>query len=119
MALAFLIALQAAAAPGAASAEGAPAAVAFDLAELTRRQQAEAAAAGCSRRSAGEIVVCGRRPGAGDYDMEKWEKIFREEPLVAETDLGGGVTGRAYVEQVDFGQGMVSKRAMVGIRLPF
>ncbi|HEX8584281.1 MAG TPA: hypothetical protein VF680_07720 [Allosphingosinicella sp.] len=117
MALAFLIALQAAAAvPPAAAAEAA--AVDFDLAELTRRQQAEAEA-GCGTRAAGEIVVCGRRPGAGDYDMEKWERIFREGPLVAETDLGGGATGRAYTEQVDLGGGMVSKRFMVGVKVPF
>ncbi|HEY0027003.1 MAG TPA: hypothetical protein VGC35_03965 [Allosphingosinicella sp.] len=117
MALAFLIALQAAAAiPGPAAAAAAP--VDFDLAELTRRQQAEAGA-GCGARGAGEIVVCGRRPGAGDYDMEKWERIFREGPLVAETDLGGVATGRAYTEQVELGQGMVSKRFMVGVKLPF
>ena len=115
MALAFLIALQAAAAiPGSAAAEAVPAD--FDLAELAKRQQAEAKA-GCGARGAGEIIVCGR-PGTGDYDMEKWERIFREDPLVAETDLGGA-TGRAYTEQVDFGGGMVSKRFMVGVKLPF
>jgi hypothetical protein len=119
MALALVIALQAAAAgPAAAAAPPVPgvAAVDFDLAEVNRRQQAEA---GCRQGQAGEIVVCGRRPGGGDYPMEKWERIFREGPLVAEKDIGGGAVARAYVEQVEIGAGQVSKRAMVGVKLPF
>jgi hypothetical protein len=110
--LSLLIALQAAAAP----VPPPPLPVDFDLAELARRQ----AEGRCGADSTGgEIVVCGRRPGAGDYPMEKWERIFREGPLVAEKDLGNGVTGRAYTEQVDFGSGFVSKRAMVGVKIGF
>jgi hypothetical protein len=88
----------------------------FDLAEATKRQQAQG---GCGQPGAGEIVVCGRRPGAGDYPMEKWERVFREEPLVAEKGIGGGAVARAYVEQVELGSGQVSKRAMVGVKVPF
>jgi hypothetical protein len=63
VAVAVLIALQAAAAPAAL------APIDFDLAEYARRQRAEA---GCGAAgTAGEIVVCGRRPGTGDYDLEK------------------------------------------------
>ena len=113
MALAFLLALQAAASgvPGVT-------AVDFDLAEATKRQQAQAAAS-CGQPGAGEILVCGRRPGAGDYPMEKWERVFRERPLVAEKDIGGGAVARAYVEQVELGSGQVSKRVMVGVNLKF
>jgi hypothetical protein len=115
MALAFLLALQAAAAspeaPGVT-------AVDFDLAEATKRQQAEAAR-GCGQPGAGEIVVCGRRPGAGDYPLEKWERVFREKPLVAEKGIGGGAVARAYTEQVELGSGQMSRRAMVGVKLKF
>jgi hypothetical protein len=119
MALAFLIAVQAAAGPAAAEpALPGLAAVDFDLAEVAKRQQADAAA-GCPQSGAGEIVVCGRRPGGGDYPMERWERIFREGPLVAEKDIGGGAVARAYVEQVEIGAGQISRRAMVGVKLPF
>ena len=117
MALAFLLALQAAAGSASAAVPGVTA-VEFDLAEATKRQQAEAAK-GCGQPGAGEIVVCGRRPGAGDYPMEKWERIFRDEPLVAEKDIGGGAVARAYAEQVELGSGQVSRRAMVGVKLKF
>ena len=114
MVLSLLMALQAAAAPAAAPAPPLP--VDFDLAELARRQ----AEGRCGAASTGnEIVVCGRRPGAGDYPMEKWERVFRERPLVAEKDIGGGAVARAYVEQVELGSGQVSKRVMVGVNLKF
>jgi hypothetical protein len=116
VAIAMLMALQAAV-PAPVAAQPPLAAIDFDLAEYARRQQAEGRCGGAS--TGGEIIVCGRRPGTGDYDLEKWEKIFREDPLVAETNLGNGVTGRAYTEQVDFGNGFVSKRAMVGIKIGF
>jgi hypothetical protein len=118
MALAFLLALQAAAGPAAEPAVSGVTAVEFDLAEATKRQQAEAAA-GCGQRGAGEILVCGRRPGAGDYPMEKWERVFREEPLVAEKGIGAGAVARAYTEQVEMGSGQMSRRAMVGVKLRF
>jgi hypothetical protein len=115
MALAFLIALQAAAA---APAVPGLAAVDFDLAEVAKRKQADGAA-GCGQRGAGEILVCGRRPGGGDYPLERWERVFREEPLVAEMGIGGGAVARVYVEQVELGSGQYSRRAMVGVKLPF
>lgn len=105
MSLALLMSLQAAAAPQA---------VDFDLARYKPSQPARCAASGVT-----EIVVCGMRPRGGDYPLEKMARIFEEKPLVAQTDLGGGAQGRAYVESVPLPNGMISKRAMVGIRLGF
>jgi hypothetical protein len=106
MRLALLIALQAA--PQAP--EGLPA-IDFDLATAKPSDPCRSGAAGS------DIVVCGRR--RSDYDMEKWARIFRTEPLVAETAIGRGAVARAYSESVAMPGGQVSKRAMVGIKLPF
>lgn len=65
-----------------------------------------------------DIVVCGRRPG-GAYDFEKWERVFRTGPLLAEKAIGQGAVARAYVESVEMPGGQVSKRAMVGVRVKF
>jgi|SRR5215217_4744827 len=73
----------------------------------------------CAAQDGPVIVVCGRRtPGAG-YDFAEMARRYAERPLLAEMDLGGGVTGRAYLEQVTLARGEVSNRVMVGIRLPF
>ena len=107
MRLALLLALQTAPqAPG-----GAPA-FEFDLAKVKPSDPCESGGRGS------DIVVCGRRP-RGDYDIEKWARIFGTEPLVAETSIGRGATVRAYGESVAMPGGQVSKRAMVGIKLPF
>jgi hypothetical protein len=84
----------------------------FDLAKAKPSDPCETGGRGS------DIVVCGRRP-RGDYDMEKWARIFATEPLVAETPIGRGAVARAYVESVPMPGGQVSKRAMVGIKLPF
>jgi hypothetical protein len=108
MTLSLLLALQAAPAPPPA----APLPVDFDLAQVRPGDD-------CRREGGAEIIVCGRRPGRGDYDFEKWEKVFAEKPIVAELGIGGGAVARAYAESVDMPQGQVSKRIMVGIKLPF
>ena len=72
----------------------------------------------CTSQDSSEIVVCGRRGGVG-YPMDKWARIFEQKPLVAETGIGAGATVRAYVESVEMPNGELSKRMMVGIRLPF
>ncbi len=51
--------------------------------------------------------------------MEEMERRYATRPLRAETGIGGSTVARAFVEQVDLGQGQVSKRAMIGIKLPF
>ena len=75
----------------------------------------------CRNAPASDVLVCGRRPrGGGDYPLAQWSRIFGPEaPLRAETNLGGGVTGRAYAEDVAMDRGAISHRVMVGIKLPF
>lgn len=107
MTLALLLALQAA-----PQAPAAPLAIDFDLARVKPADSCETGGGGS------DIVVCGRRPG-GVYDLEKWERVFRTGPLVAETSIGRGATLRAYTESVGMPGGHISKRAMVGIRLGF
>ena len=105
--MALLLALQA---PAAAAA--APLRIDFDLARVRPADP-------CKEPTGSEIVVCGRRPSGAGYPMAEMERRYRRRPLAAETGIGGGATARAYVEGVEMGQGMVSKRVMVGIRVPF
>jgi hypothetical protein len=107
MSLALLLALQTA-----AQAPALPPAIEFDLAKVKPSDPCRSGGGGS------DIVVCGRRP-RGDYDIEKWARIFATEPLVAETAIGRGAVARAYSESVAMPGGQVSKRAMVGIKLPF
>ena len=115
MILSSLLLLAAAAAPPATPAAPAPrvADIDFDLAKLAVEEGR------CGRQASGEIVVCGRRPSGSDYPMEEWEQVFASRPLLAETEIAPGVTGRAFVQSVQFPNGEVSKRIMVGIKLPF
>ena len=73
----------------------------------------------CRRSSADEILVCGRRPRRDDYPIEAMSRLFTPQPIVAEMSLGGGMTGRAYVESVTLDRGEVSNRIMFGITMPF
>lgn len=107
MSLAVLIALQAAPQPPAA-----PLAIDFDLAQVKPADPCRTGGGGS------DIVVCGRRPRS-DFDMEKWERVFRTEPLLAETSIGPGAVARAYVESVAMPGGQVSKRVMVGVKIGF
>jgi hypothetical protein len=110
MSLALLLALQAAP-PAPAPAQ--PLAIDFDLARVKPGDPCRTGGGGGS-----DIVVCGRRP-SGVFDFEKWERVFRTGPLLAETSIGPGAVARAYVESVEMPGGQVSKRAMVGVRVKF
>lgn len=111
MKLALLLALQAA--PQAAPQEPAVLlAVDFDLATAKPSDPCATGARGS------DIVVCGRRPRAV-FDLEKWERIFRTAPLVAERSIGTGSTVGVYVDSVPMPGGQVSKRALVGIKMGF
>jgi hypothetical protein len=107
MRLALLLALQAA-----PPAPADPLPIDFDLARVKPADPCATGGAGS------DIVVCGRRP-RGTFDMEKWERVFRTGPLLAEKSIGGGAVARAYVESVAMPGGQVSKRAMVGIKIGF
>ncbi len=108
MAMAILLALQAPAAGGD------PVPVDFDLARLAAAERR-----GCDRGDADAIVVCGRRDPGGAFPMEEMARRYARRPLVAETDLGNGVTGRTYLEAYPLDRGAVSNRIMVGVRIPF
>jgi hypothetical protein len=108
MSLALLLALQAAAP---ASAEPLPA-IDFDLARVKPADPCRTGGVG------DDIVVCGRRPG-GVYDFEKWERVFRTGPLVAETSIGGGAVAGVWVESVAMPGGQISKRVLVGVKVKF
>ena len=107
MSLALLLALQAAP----PTAAGPPLAIDFDLAHVKPGDPCRTGGGGS------DIVVCGRRPGT--YDYEKWERLFRTDPLLAEIGIGPGAVARAYVESVEMPGGQISKRAMVGVRVKF
>lgn len=108
MSLALLLALQAA-----PQAPSQPLPIDFDLAHV---KPAEPCATGGGGGS--DIVVCGRRP-RGDYDIEKWERVFKTKPLIAEKGIGRGATAGIYVDSVAMPGGQVSKRALVGIKVKF
>jgi hypothetical protein len=117
MSLALILLLQSAAPAPPASAEAASAPtklipVEFDLKEWRP-------SASCGGGSSDEIVVCGARPDADRYRVGPVSSRFDEEPLVAEIGLGGGARAGAYVESVEFPGGFISKRIMVGVKLPF
>jgi hypothetical protein len=113
MSLALLIALQAAA----PAAGGKPVDVRTIEFDLSRYRPAPVACA----RSPGDILVCGRRPAGsiGAAEMARLAKLYEQGPIDAETGLFGKVRGRVYTEEVGMPGGQVSKRAMIGIRLPF
>ena len=63
-----------------------------------------------------DIVVTARRPS---QRIER-EPVSNEPPLGrAEMGLFGKVKGNLHVESEGFGNGTVSQRVMVGIKLPF
>lgn len=116
MSLALMLALQAAVAPPAPLV----APIDFDLA----RYRSDAPGLGlpgrdCAADAPAAIVVCGRRRSGGAYPMEEMERLYAQEPLVAEIGLIGNARARAYVQSVEFPNGQVSNRVMIGIKLPF
>jgi hypothetical protein len=112
MALALLLAFQTAASvPLAVPSD-------FDLAKVKASEDPDQRRA-CRGGDSAEILVCGRRRPGNDYPFEEMERLFREKPIRAEVGIGGGATARAYVDQVEMPQGQVSKRIMIGIKMPF
>ena len=115
MGLALALALQAA---GAAQPAGVKP-IEFDLATHRAADDGELSIL-CRSQDPSEIVVCARRRGgANGYPIDYWAKIFASTPLVAETGIAPNTSVRAFTEQVDFGGGQVSKRALVGVKLRF
>lgn len=112
MALALLMALQAAGPvlPAKGAAE-------FDLAKY-RPARSPGEERGCAGQSVTDIVVCGRREPA-PYPLEDMERRFREKPVVAEWGIAPNASIRAYGESVGVGAGLISRRAMVGVKLRF
>jgi hypothetical protein len=106
MSLILLLALQ-----SAPPAPAEPLPIDFDLASVKSGDPCKTGGGGS------DIVVCGRR--SRDYEYEKWERVFKTDPLVAEKGIGPGAVVRAYVESVPMPGGQVSKRAMVGIKVKF
>jgi hypothetical protein len=113
MSLALLIALQAASPSEPPTADIRK--IDFDLSLYRLRP-----APGCSP-APGDILVCGRRPAESlsADEMARLAKLYEQGPMDAETGLFGPVRGRIYTEEVAMPGGQVSKRAMIGIRLPF
>ena len=115
MQLALLMAFQAAAAPGPSAATP----IEFDLAKARPADMGPGRLRACAGRDPDEIVVCGRRPGTDAYPLEEMSRRFEPRPTVAEIGIGGGGTARAYADSVQMPNGEISKRIMVGIKLPF
>jgi len=107
MPLALLLTLQAAAAP-------APAAIDFDLAKYHRSPGER-----CDRSNASEIVVCGRRLNQEIDPTGELARRYATRPVKAEVGIGGGAVARSYVEAAEMPRGAVSKRIMIGIKMPF
>jgi hypothetical protein len=121
MSLALLISLQAAAAPVAPpAAADRPVDIRKIVFDLSLYRPAPRPMFGCTPDPGG-ILICGRRPAGslGAAEMARMAKLYEQGPVDAETGLFGKVRGRVYTEEVAMPQGQVSKRAMIGIRLPF
>jgi hypothetical protein len=75
----------------------------------------------CAEVAPGEILVCGSRGGSKQYRIQPLPPGFASEGGLpkAEMGLGGGVTGRVYVESVGMPDGQISKRIMIGIGTKF
>ena len=125
MNLAFLLSLQAAAAPAPAASR-----IAVSDFDLARHKPSAAPADlhslfACDRSSGSDIVVCARRAGPA-YPLDEMARIFEARPLRAETGLGGGAVAGVHVQQVDFGSdspsahsGLKSNRITIGIKQSF
>lgn len=92
-----------------------PAGVAgFDLRDIPPRTEPA-----CGEGAGSDIVVCGRRGGPDHAHYLKMEKVFREAPVRAEANTGGGVRAKAHADSVTMSNGQVSKRALITLTKPF
>lgn len=124
MSLILLLSVQAAAVatpgwamPVTGRADGDAALSNFDLARY--RSQDDGGCAGGGGNT--DVVVCGRRRArAVDRRMmDYWASIYTPGPIRAETGLGGGLQGRAYLEDAPMDRGAISHRALIGVRTRF
>ena len=72
---------------------------------------------GC-RRSGDEILVCGRR-GAGDYPLERMDRLYGPRRLLANIGIAGTLRADIHNEAVPMDRGAVSNRVLIGLHLPF
>lgn len=93
-------------------------AIQFDLAKAGQARDRGVRGLFECDRSGDAIVVCGRRAGPA-YPLEEMARIFEPKHIRAETGLGNGATGDVHTEQVAMPNGRISKRVMVGIKMPF
>ena len=105
--------LQAAAAPA-----GTLPAIDFDLARYRASFDTGLGRSACERGSGDAIVVCGRR-GAGDYPLERMDRLYGPRRLMAELGIAGNLRGDIHNEAVPMDRGAVSNRVLIGLRLPF
>ncbi|MDM7956480.1 hypothetical protein [Blastomonas sp.] len=95
----------------------------FDLARLGRTELAQKPVVTlprCNRNAQGEIVVCAMRPEEflpKTHDPHDFAAKLDEGMGLAAVGLGDGVVLAAEVEQVDMGNGVVSNRVMVRLKL--
>ncbi|WP_158266553.1 hypothetical protein [Allosphingosinicella deserti] len=90
----------------------------FDLAKLRAIDLTPSITGRCGSQPSGEIVVCGRRQDE-DAGVKYRPEFAEQQPLAAEIGIGGGAKARAFVDQVGMPDGQISKRIMVGIKVPF
>ena len=112
MGLSWLLAMQAATAGGAVSPH-------FDLAGLPRPPRDTEIVPRCKPGDSAEIVVCGRRERADEFEAAQRSRYANKGPFRAETSLGEGATGGIYVDSVAMPGGQVSKRLTVGVKVAF
>lgn len=122
MFLTFVLALQAA-----APAAGDVGTESFDLKDFDARSAAPPKLGApitnrCADVDPAEILVCGSRGGSKQYRLQPLPPGYSSESgglPSAEMGLGGGATGKVYVESVGMPDGNISKRIMIGIGTKF
>ena len=102
-----------------------PSGESFDLKDLDRPPVPKLGAPvvnRCAEVDPDEILVCGSRGGSKQYRIQPLPPGYSSESgglPKAEMGLGGGATGRVYVDSVTMPDGNVSKRIMIGIGTKF
>jgi hypothetical protein len=115
MTLAFLLAVQTAAAPVSREIV----LLDFDLGRVPARAVSVEELNRCRPARGDEIVVCGRALPDSRYRLQELGHAFDDRPPRAERGLGGGRTIGAYAESADLPGGLTSNRIMITFKLPF